>query len=423
MMEGNAMISRRLFVKSGGLVLFSQGLEPLFVARAAFSTFHRSIVPSDHPVLVCLFQRGAVDGLNMIVPHGDPLYYEERPRIAVPQETVVDLDGHFGLHPSLAPLKELWDNKSLAAIHAVGSPDSTRSHFDAQDYMETGTPGMKSTGDGWANRYCAHDREHVDTPFRAVAFGPQLPRILAGSAPSLAIDDLQAFGLRVPQEGARDKLTRAFEELYAGSATGLLSSSSQEAFHAVQMLKQLDLAEYRPANDAAYPRGRFGKAMLEIAQLIKADVGVQLAFADVTGWDTHVNQGASEGQLATRLGEFGQALAAFAQDLGEKLRDVVVLTMSEFGRTVRENGNSGTDHGHATAMLVLGGPVNGGTVLGRWPGLDPAQRFEGRDVQVTTDFRDLFAEILARHLGARDLSAVFPGFTPDPARFPGAIRG
>jgi len=252
-----------------------------------------------------------------------------------------------------------------------------------------------------------------------------LPRILAGSAPSLAIDDLQAFGLRAPrlQPAARDRLTRAFEQLYAGSATGLLSSSSQEAFHAVQMLQQLDLAEYRPANDAAYPRGRFGKAMLEIAQLIKADVGVQLAFADVTGWDTHVNQGASEGLLATRLGEFGQALAAFAQDLGEKLRDVVVLTMSEFGRTVRENGNSGTDHGHATAMLVLGGPVNGGTVLGRWPGLDPAQRFEGRDVQVTTDFRDLFAEILARHLGARDLSAVFPGFTPDPARFPGAIRG
>src|SRR2546427_8028235 len=420
-------ISRRVFVKSGGLALFSLGLDPLFLARAAFGSYRP--LPSStalyRPVLVCLFQRGAVDGLNMVVPHGESLYYRERPRIAVPASDVVDLDGHFGLHPQLAALKRLWDNKSLGVIHAVGSPDSTRSHFDAQDYMESGTPGVKSTADGWLNRYCQHDRQHADTPSRAVALGPQLPRILAGSAPSLAIDDLQAFGLRAPrlQPAARDRLTRAFEQLYASSATGLLSSSSQEAFHAVQMLKQLDLAEYRPANDAAYPRGRFGKAMLEIAQLIKADVGVQLAFADVTGWDTHVNQGASEGQLATRLGEFGQALAAFAQDLGEKLRDVVVLTMSEFGRTVRENGNSGTDHGHATAMLVLGGPVNGGTVLGRWPGLDPAQRFEGRDVQVTTDFRDLFAEILARHLGARDLSAVFPGFTPDPARFPGAIRG
>src|SRR5947199_2055667 len=420
-------ISRRVFVKNSGLALVSLGLEPLFLARAVFGSYRPlpSLTGSDRPILVCLFQRGAVDGLNMIVPHGDPLYYEERPRIAVPQNTVVDLDGHFGLHPSLAPLKELWDNKSLAAIHAVGSPDSTRSHFDAQDYMDTGTPGVKATGDGWVNRYCSHGREHAPpgTPFRAVAFGPQLPRILAGSAPSLAIDDLQAFGLRVPQEGARDKLTRAFEELYEGEGTGLLASSSREAFAAVQMLKRLDPGQYRPANGADYPGGRLGTALLEIAQLIKADVGLHVAFADVTGWDTHVNQGASEGQLAARLAEFGGALAAFAQDLGERMRDVVVLTMFQVGRTIQENGNSGTDHGHATAMLVLGGPVNGGKVLGRWPGLDPAQRFEGRDVAVTTDFRDLFAELLARHLGARDLSAIFPGFVADSERFPGAIRG
>ena len=415
-------ISRRVFVKAGGLALFSVGFDPLFLARAAYALHRPTVRLSDRPTLVCLFQRGAVDGLNMIVPHGDPLYYRERPRIAVPERDVIDLDGHFGLHPRLAALQPLWHNKSLAAIHAIGSPDSTRSHFDAQDYMESGTPGAKATPDGWLNRYCQHDREHQNTPFRAVAFGPQLPRILAGSAPSLAIDDLQAFGLRAPQPAARDRLTRAFEALYAGSATGLLSTSSQEAFQAVQMLQQVNPGQYQPANGADYPRGRFGKAMLQIAQLIKADVGLQLAFADVTGWDTHVNQGSSEGQLAARLAEFGQALAAFAQDLGEKLRDVVVLTMSEFGRTVRENGNSGTDHGHATAMLVLGGPVNGGKVLGKWPGLDPANRFEGRDVAVTTDFRDLFTEILARHLGATDLAAIFPGFTPDQARFPGAIR-
>jgi uncharacterized protein (DUF1501 family) len=288
--------------------------------------------------------------------------------------------------------------------------------------MESGTPGVKATPDGWLNRYCQHDEEHRDTPFRAVAFGPQLPRILAGTAPSLALDDLQTFGLRAPQPAARDRLTRAFEQLYAGSATGLVSASSQEAFEAVQLLRQADPSQYQATHGATYPRGKFGKAMLQIAQLIKANVGLQLAFADVTGWDTHVNQGASEGQLAARLAEFGGALAAFAQDLGEKLRDVVVLTMSEFGRTVRENGNAGTDHGHATAMLVLGGPVQGGRVLGRWPGLDPGSRFEERDVAVTTDFRDLFAEILARHLHASNLAAVFPGFTPDPARFPGAIR-
>ena len=415
-------VSRRVFVKSGGLALFSLGLDPLFLARAAYAATRSTAYPSNRPILVCLFQRGAVDGLNMIVPHGESAYYRERPRIAVPERDVVDLDGHFGLHPRLAPLKPLWDNKSLAAIHAVGSPDSTRSHFDGQDYMESGTPGVKATPDGWLNRYCQHDREHADTPFRAVAFGPQLPRALAGSAPSLAIEDLQAFGLRVPQEAARDKLTRAFEELYAGSATGLLSASSQEAFEAVQMLKRVNPAQYQPANGADYPRGRFGRSLLQIAQLIKADVGVRVAFADVTGWDTHVNQGASEGQLAARLAELGQGLAAFAQDLGEGMRDVVVLTMSEFGRTIRENGNSGTDHGHATAMLALGGPVNGGRVLGKWPGLDPASRFEGRDLAVTTDFRDLFAEILARHLGATDLGAVFPGFTPAAARFPGAIK-
>src|SRR6266496_2766163 len=397
-------ISRRVLIKSGGIALVSLGLDPLFLARAAFASYRPlpPITGQSRRILVCLFQRGAVDGLNMIVPHADPIYYRERPRIAVPERDVVDLDGYFGLHPRLAALKPLWDQKSLAVIHAVGSPDATRSHFDAQDYLESGTPGVKVTPDGWLNRYCQHDREHQDTPFRAVAFGPQLPRILAGSAPALAIDDLQAFGLRGPQPAARDRLTRAFE--------------------AVQTLKRVDPAQYRPADGVDYPRGRLGKAMLEIAQLIKADVGLQVAFADVTGWDTHVNQGAGEGQLAGRLDELGQSLAAFTRDLGERMRDVVVLTMSEFGRTVRQNGNAGTDHGHATAMLVLGGPVNGGRVLGKWPGLDPAQRFEGRDVAVTTDFRDLFAELLARHLGATDLATIFPGFSPDHARFPGAIR-
>ena len=417
-------ISRRVFVKNSALAFVSFGMDPLFLPRAVFSPYRplpSSTVPY-RPVLVCLFQRGAVDGLNMIVPYGEPLYYRERPRIAIPRAEVVDLNGHFGLHPSLAPLKSLWDNKSLAVLHAIGSPDSTRSHFDAQDYMESGTPGRKATGEGWLNRYCSHDQEHADTPFRAVAFGPQLPRILAGSAPSLAIDDLQAFGLRVPQDVARDRLTRAFEELYEGEGTGLLASSSREGFEAIQMLKRADPTQYRPAGDVEYPPGRLGRTLLQIAQLIKADVGLEIAFADCSGWDTHVNQGSSEGQLSARLRELGQALSAFARDLGDGMRNVVVLTMSEFGRTIRENGNSGTDHGHATAMLVMGGPVNGGHVLGRWPGLDIDTRFEGRDVAVTTDFRDLFGEILARHLGATDLAPVFPGYAPAADRFPGAIR-
>jgi len=223
-------------------------------------------------------------------------------------------------------------------------------------------------------------------------------------------------------DSARDRLTRAFERLYAGPATGLLATSSGEAFEAMRVLSQANPQQYAPDDGARYPRGPFGRALLEIAQLIKARVGVRIAFADITGWDTHVNQGASEGQLGQRLADFGQALAAFATDLGERMRDVVVLTMSEFGRTVAENGTAGTDHGRATAMLVLGGPVSGGRVLGRWPGLDPARRFEGRDLSVTTDFRDLFTEVLARHLGAQELAAIFPGFAPDPARYPGVIR-
>jgi len=414
-------ISRRVFVKAGGLALVSLGLDPLFLERAAYATVQRSNASSSSRIFVVLFQRGAVDGLNMVVPHGDPFYYRERPRIAIPRKDLVDLDGHFGLHPALSGLKGLWDNKSLAVIHAAGSPNATRSHFDAQDYMETGTPGLKSTPDGWLNRTCQHDREHQATAFRAVAFGPQLPRILAGSAPALAIDDLQAFGLRAPQPAVRDRLTRAFEDLYAGSATGLLASSSAEGFAAIEQLKQADPTRYGPANGAEYPAGRLGRSLLQIAQLIKADVGVQIAFADASGWDTHVNQGAAAGQLAQRLRELGGGLAAFTRDLGGRMRDVVVLTLSEFGRTVRENGNAGTDHGHATAMLAIGGAVNGGKVLGRWPGLDPAQRFEGRDLAVTTDFRDLVGEIVQRHLGVADLSPIFPGHLP--SAFPGVILG
>jgi uncharacterized protein (DUF1501 family) len=412
-------ISRRVFVKAGALAMVSLGLDPLFLDRLAYAV-RPAGRNADRRILVVLFQRGAVDGLNMVVPHGESAYYRERPRIAIPRAELVDLDGHFGLHPALAALKPLWDNRSLAAVHAVGSPDATRSHFDAQDYMETGTPGVKSTPDGWLNRYCRHDQEHRQTAFRAVAFGPQLPRILAGSAPALALDDLTAFGLRAGQPAVRDRLTRAFEELYEGAGTGLLASSSAEGFAAVQMLKQANPAQYTPAHGAEYPPGRLGRSLRQIAQLIKSDVGLEIAFADASGWDTHVNQGAAQGQLAGRLRELGGSLAAFAQDLGERLRDVVVLTLSEFGRTVRENGNAGTDHGHATAMLALGGPVDGGRVLGRWPGLDEAARYEGRDLAVTTDFRDLVGEVVQRHLGARGLAAVFPGY--EPHAFPGVIR-
>ncbi len=422
-MEPGALtgVSRRVFLRSGALALVSFGLDPLFLARTALANIPEK--PARRRVLVCLFQRGAVDGLSMVVPHGDRSYYHERPRIAIPADQVADLDGHFGLHPALAGLMPMWRQGVLAPVVAVGSPDLTRSHFDAQDYMESGTPGVKNTSDGWLNRCAQHAAEHRNTPFRSVAFGPQLPRILSGSAPALAVSDLHAFGIRAGGAAARDRLTRAFEELYEESATGIVASSAAEGFEAVQTLRRIQLDAYRPEHGAEYPQGKLGSALLQIAQLIKADVGLEHAFADAGGWDTHIAQGAGEGQLATRLRELGDALAAFALDLGDRMSDVVVLTMSEFGRTVAENGSIGTDHGHGTAMFVMGGGVRGGRVAGRWPGLEPAQRFEGRDLAVTTDFRDLFGEILVRHTGVADLAAVFPGHDAAIGRFPGVMAG
>lgn len=417
-------ISRRVFVKAGALGLISLGLDPLFIDRTAYA-MRAPGRQANGKVLVCVFQRGAVDGLNMVVPHADASYYQSRGRIAIPRPgagpgAAIDLDGHFGLHPRLAPLKPLWDARQLAIVHAVGSPDTTRSHFDAQDFMESGTPGVKSTRDGWLSRALQHNAEHRETPFRGVAFGQQLPRALQGSAPTLAINDLAAFGIRAPG-GARDRLTSAFEQLYGGGQTGIIASTAAESFNAVQMLRQADPTRYAPANGAQYPGQPFGRAMRQVAQLIKADLGMEIAFVDIGGWDTHINQGSADGQLAGRLTEFGGALAAFAQDLGDKMADVCVLTMSEFGRTVSENGNGGTDHGHATAMFVLGAGVRGGRVAGRWPGLEREQRYEQRDLAVTTDFRDLFAEVASRHLGIAQLDAVFPGYAPVAARFPGVL--
>ena len=403
-------ISRRAFIQAGSLAMVSLGADPLFLDRAAYALGDLRRGAAGKKTLVCLFQRGAVDGLSMIVPAGDDWYWQERQRIALPKEELLPLDGMFALHPRLAALKPLWDRHALAIVHAVGSPSPTRSHFDAQDYMESGTPDRKSTPDGWANRYCAHAREHIETPFRAVAFGPQLPRTLAGSAPALAIDDLRTFGMRASRAEGEQRLTRAFESLYQGAATGLVASSSAEGFEAIRMLKAANPTGQPAANGARYPRGKLGTSMQQIAQLIKADLGMQLAFVDVGGWDTHVNQGAGQGQLATRLDELGGALGAFTTDLGEKLGDVVVVTMSEFGRTIKENGTGGTDHGHGTAMMILGGNVRGGKVYGQWPTLAPAARYQGRDLAVTTDFRSVFGELLTGHLGAVDLASVFPGF-------------
>jgi uncharacterized protein (DUF1501 family) len=401
------MLNRRVFLKSGACALMATAAAPRFLVRAA------SAAGARRKVLVAVFQRGAVDGLSMVVPHGDRGYYAARTGIALQaprrgeSERALDLDGFFALHPSLAPLMELWQARTLAAVHACGSPDTTRSHFDAQDYMESGTPGVKSTPDGWLGR-AAGALAAARSPFRAVALAPALPRSLRGDAGAISMQSVDRFDVRAA-EGAGER--RGFESLYEQGVRDLLHGTGRETFEAVKLLKSANVAALAPAHGAVYPRGRFGAAMRQIAQLIRADVGLEIAFADMEGWDTHVAQGSEQGQLGNRLREFGAALAAFAQDLGDRMTDVVVLTMSEFGRTVFENGNRGTDHGHGTAMLALGGAVKGGKVYGRWPGLQREQLFDGRDLAVTTDFRTLFTEVARTHLALPATTPLFPGWT------------
>jgi len=408
------MQSRRVFLKNGAFALVSLGFAPSFLARtvAAAGTSGRS------KQLIAIFQRGAVDGLSVVVPHGEAEYYRVRPTIAIARPgpvdgAALDLDGFFGFNPRLAALKPLWDRRDLAIVHACGSPDSTRSHFDAQDYMETATPGVKSTSDGWLNRYLQARKAEEESAFRAVALTAQLPRMLQGTASAIAMSQISQFGIRAPN------VNQSFEAQYAAAADHVLNGTGRDAFNAMKTLKTADPARYQPENGAEYPRSAFGQALKQIAQLVKAGVGLEVAFADIGGWDTHVNQGSAQGQLALRLDDFGRSIAALVTDLGERMADTVILTMSEFGRAVGENGNRGTDHGHGNAMMVVGGGARGGRVYGRWPGLAVSQRYDGRDLAVTTDFRDVFAEIVVRHLGVTDPSPVFPGYAVRPANFPG----
>jgi uncharacterized protein (DUF1501 family) len=418
-------MNRRFFLKSGGVALASIGMmgaAPSFLERAVRA---QSLAGGRRKTLIAIFQRGAVDGLNMVVPHGEREYYDLRPTLAIakPQsgnaEAAIDLDGFFGLHPALLPLKPLWDSKRLAIVDAVGSPDNTRSHFDAQDYMESATPGVKSTRDGWLNRYLQSKPDAKATPFRAVSMTQNLPRVLQGRAGALAISNLADFTIRA---GAYSQSVQGgFESLYDKSVNDVLGGTGRETFEAVNYLKKVNPAQYKPENGAQYPRSPFGNALLQIAQLIKAGVGLEIAFTDVGGWDTHVNQGNARGQLAFRLTEFGAGLSALAADLGKRMDDVVILTMSEFGRTARENGNRGTDHGHANAMFMIGNSVRGGRVYGDWPGLKSDKLYESRDLALTTDFRDVFGEIAARHLGNTNLTTVFPGYNMNPRNFRGLL--
>jgi uncharacterized protein (DUF1501 family) len=426
--------TRRVFLKQGAMALVAAGVGPAFgpsfLRNTAFAAEpNRSgKAGGGRKVLICIFQRGAVDGLSMVVPHGDPYYYQHRALdgIAIPrtgENGVLDLDGTFGLHPALAPLKPLYDQKHLAAIQAVGSPSATRSHFDAQDFMESAVID-KASRDGWLARTlenCPEDAARKSS-FRGVAMTGQVPRSFQGFPEALAIPDLDTFDVQGNVMMGGGNASGGFESLYDGAVGDVLHGTGQETFEALKELRAITSKPYAPASGARYPNGSFGEALRQIAQLIKADVGLEIAFAESGGWDTHANQGSSQGNLARRLADFASGLAALYTDLGDRMNDVVVLTMSEFGRTVRQNGNSGTDHGHATCFFALGGNVQGGQVLGQWPGLAPEQLYQNRDLAVTTDFRDVFSEISQKHMGVRDLKTVFPGYDSGPEKFRGVLK-
>jgi uncharacterized protein (DUF1501 family) len=392
------MLNRRIFLTGSAVVMAGAGIAPPWLARAAANTNGRK------KVLVAIFQRGAADSLNIVVPFGDKHYYDLRPTIGIQQPggdgTAIDLDGYFGLHPQLKPLKDLWDRKQFAIVEATGSPDPSRSHFDAQDYMESGTPG-RTMADGWLNRALAPATLET-SPLRAVSFGSQLPRTLRGDRAAISVANAQNFGV-----GNKDTAA-LLEKMYARTADARLETTGKDAFAAMKMVQQISNAPYTPAGGANYgPGGELGRNLQQLARFIKADVGVEAAFADIGGWDHH---GQEPGQMFGLLNQFSNAVKAFALDLGDRMEDVVLVTMSEFGRTAKENGDAGTDHGHGGAMMVFGGSVKGGKVYGRWPGLASDQLFEGRDLAVTTDFRDVLGELVAGHLGQKDLGKVFPGF-------------
>src|SRR5947208_11503548 len=412
-------ITRRVFLKGGAIAVVGTSVIPSLLTRAVYAA-DTAGATAGKKRLVVLFQRGAADGLNIVVPHGEQAYYSMRPSIAIPRprgnEGAIDLDGLFGLHPSMEAFKPLWDQGHLAIVHAAGSPDDTRSHFDAQDFMESGTPGLKSTEDGWLNRAMQAGDPKQHSPFGAVALSTALPRSLAGKFPAVAISNINDFGVGGRNPNAAP-ISNTFEAMYAQSVDSVLHGTGQETFEAVKMLKAADPARYTPAPGANYPRGRFGDSLRQVAQLLKADLGVEVAFADIGGWDHHVNEGNTQGQLANLLREFSQSIAAFWTDLGDLGEDTVLVSMSEFGRTARQNGTGGTDHGHANVMFVVGGPVRGGRVYGRWPGLEQSQRSQGRDLAPTAAIRQVLGERVDHHPCSRDLTEVFPGFQNSPNRF------
>ncbi|WP_223638315.1 DUF1501 domain-containing protein [Corallococcus sp. EGB] len=397
--------SRRQLLQALGVTGAGLVLAPSFLARAWAAS------PSDTPArraLVTVFLRGGADGLSLVPPVEDDAYQRARPTLALKfqgDHAALKLKGTFGLHPSLGALMPLWSEGRLAVLPGVGLSVAPRSHFDAQDFLESGTPGRKSTADGWLNRALADAKD--DAPLRAVALQPTLPRALYGSAGAIAMGRLEDFRLRTGRQhgGAR----QGFSALYAGAVDQALKGAGADAFEAMSKLDGARLAKLPVSPGVTYPGTPLARRLQDIARLIKGDVGLEVAATEMGGWDTHVAQGVTQGVFAKRCEELGNALAAFTADLGPKLDTVTVLVMTEFGRTVKENGNQGTDHGVGGVMFALGGGVKGG-VHGRFDALTVERLQDGRDVPSWTDIRAPLSEALRAWRPGVTLAKVFPGY-------------
>lgn len=409
------MTSRRAFLKAGGLALFGIGVGgvPNFMARAADSRKLTGLYKKNK-ILVCIFQRGAMDGLMAVTPFTDEYLKAARPGLFMTAATqgnnnpLIDLDGRFGLHPSMSSFAPLFKENRLAIVHGIGSPNNTRSHFDAQDYMESGTPFNKGTASGWLNR-AAGLLGHDASPFRSVSLTSSLPRSFYGDNAAIAISNLRDFSIQMRGNPmAANMAAKSFEELYDQTSSSLLKETGKESFDAIKMLQKTDVTKYTPANGASYPASALGNALKQIAQLIKMDVGLEVAFAESGGWDTHFNQGTSNGIFARNVNDLSSCITAFWTDLGTMQDEVTLMTMTEFGRTVKQNGTGGTDHGRGSCLFILGNDVNGGKVHGTVNPLSVENLEDGRDLAVTTDFRSVFSEVAGTHLNIRNNKVLFP---------------
>ena len=412
------MISRRGFVKAGGLALFgiSLGGIPSFLAEAAASTLKPALFKKKK-IMVCIFQRGAMDGLMAVTPFTDDYLKAARPTLFMSaaqggkNKPLIDLDGKFGLHPSMQAFESLFRERQMAIVHGIGSPNNTRSHFDAQDYMESGTPFSKGTSSGWLNRAVGLLGHEAATPFQGVSLTSSLPRSFYGNNPSVAISNLADFNIQLKGNQAdANRAAKSFEDLYDQASSGLLKDTGKESFEAIKMLQKTNAQAYKPEYDVVYPNTALGKSLKQIAQLIKMDVGLEVAFAESGGWDTHFNQGTDTGIFARNVNDLSSSITAFWTDLTKYQDEVTVMTMTEFGRTVAQNGTGGTDHGRASCNFILGNDVNGGMVHGIVNPLAKENLEDGRDLAVTTDFRSVFSEVADKHLGINNDKILFPNW-------------